>query len=201
MQHGGGQRLGDAVDLINEEDAFFQAGGLHSGVDAGDDLAHGVFRHRDVFPVIMALADEGQAHRALAGVVGDGIGHQRHAALPRRLFHDLGLADARRAHQQDGALPDGRDGVFAQRILGQIRFDGVFDLFFGSFDVHKRSSHPQVLFSSRQGSSSSYSASARADAALADGPANSSSSSTTFMAQGGTLASSKRSPRNRNAVS
>ena len=35
----------------------------------------------------------------------------------------------------------------------------------------------------------------------AAGPANSSSSSTTFMAQGGTLASSNRSPRKRNAAS
>ena len=84
----------------------------------------------------MALTDEGQAHGALAGVMGDGIGHQRHAALPRRLLHDLGLADARRPHQQDGALADGRDGVFAQSIFGEVRFDGMLDLFFGSFDVH-----------------------------------------------------------------
>ena len=81
--------------------------------------------------------------------MGDGVSHQRHAALPRRLFHDPRLADARRAHQQDGALPDGRDGVFAQRVLGQIGFDGMFDLLLGSLDIHKASSHPQVLFSSR----------------------------------------------------
>ena len=136
LQHGGGQRLGDAVDLVDEEDALFQAGGLHLGVDAGDDLAHGVLRHRDVPAAVVALTDEGQAHGALAGVMGDGIGHQRHAALPRRLLHDLGLADARRPHQQDGALADGRDGVFAQSIFGEVRFDGMLDLFFGSFDVH-----------------------------------------------------------------
>ena len=34
----------------------------------------------------MALPDEGQAHGALAGVVGDGVGHQCHAALPGGLF-------------------------------------------------------------------------------------------------------------------
>ena len=39
------------------------------------------------------------------------------------------------------------------------------------------------------------------EALRAASPVNSSSSSTTFIAQGGTLASSKRSPRNRNAVS
>ena len=136
LQHGGGQRLGDTVDLVDEEDALFQAGGLHLGVDAGDDLAHGVFRHRDVPASVVSLADEGQAHGALAGVVGDGIGHQRHAALPRRLLHHLRLADARRPHQQDGALADGGDGVLAQSVLGEIGSDGMLDLFFGSFDVH-----------------------------------------------------------------
>ena len=136
LQHGGGQRLGDTVDLVDEEDALLQAGGLHLGVDTGDDLAHGVLRHRDVPAAVVALTDEGQAHGALAGVMGDGIGHQRHAALPRRLLHDLGLADARRPHQQDRALADGRDGVFAQSIFGEVRFDGMLDLFFGSFDVH-----------------------------------------------------------------
>ena len=40
----------------------------------------------------MALADKGQAHGALAGVVGDGVGHQCHAALPGGLLHDLGKA-------------------------------------------------------------------------------------------------------------
>ena len=37
----------------------------------------------------MALPDEGQAHGALAGVVGDGVGHQRNVALLRDLLHAL----------------------------------------------------------------------------------------------------------------
>ena len=199
LQHGGGQRFRHTVDLVDEQNALGEAGGLHLGIDAGNDLAHGVFSHRDIFAAVVALADEGQAHGALAGVVGDGVGHQRHAALPRRLFHDLGLADARRAHQQDGALPDGRDGVFAQSILGKVGFYGVFNFFFGSFDIHNK--FPHELFRSRYRSSSSASASARVLCGRAAAPVNSSSSRTTFMAHGGTLASSNRSPRNRKAVS
>ena len=148
----------------------------------------------------MALPDEGQAHGALPGVVGDGIGHQCHPALPGHLLHHLGLTDARRAHQQDRPLPDGRNGVFAQGILGKVGLDGVFDFFFGAFDVHN--SFPLVsgvvqvtvqvvLFGQRVGKS----------AGRAGAPVNSSSSSTTFIAQGGTLASSNRSPKNRKAVS
>ena len=202
LQHGGGQRFGHAVDLVDEQDALRKAGGLHFGVDAGDDLTHGVFGHRDVLSAVVALANEGQAHSALAGVVSDGVGHQRHSAFPGHLLHHLRLANARRPHQQDGALPDSRDGVFAQGILGKVGFYGVFDLFFGTFDVHNRC-FPlyQELFRSRYRSSSSASASARALAGRAAAPVNSSSSRTTFMAHGGTLASSNRSPKNRKAVS
>ena len=149
----------------------------------------------------MALPDKGQTHGALAGVVGDGVGHQAHAGLGGDLLHDLGLADARRAHQQDGALPDGGNGVFAQRILGKVSFYGMLDLFFGTFDINNGFPSCQELFNSRYRSSSSARASARALAGRAAAPVNSSSSSTTFIAQGGTLAASKRSPRNRNAVS
>jgi hypothetical protein len=199
LQHGGGQRFRHTVDLVDEQNALGEAGGLHLGIDAGNDLAHGVFGHGDVLSAVVALADEGQAHGALAGVVGDGVGHQRHAALPGYLLHHLRLANARRPHEQNGTLPDGRDGVFAQSILGKVGFYGVFNFFFGSFDIHNK--FPHELFRSRYRSSSSASASARALAGRAAAPVNSSSSRTTFMAHGGTLASSNRSPRNRKAVS
>ena len=136
LQHGGGKRLGHAVDLVDEQDTLGKAGGLHFGVDAGDDLTHGVLGHRHVLIAVVALPDKGQTHSALPGVVGDGVGHQRHPALPGYLLHHLCFANARRAHQQDGALPDGGNGVFAQRILGKVGFYGMFDLFLGTFDIH-----------------------------------------------------------------
>ena len=101
----------------------------------------------------------------------------------------------------DGALPDGGNGVFAQRILSKVGFYGMLDLFFGTFDIHNIFPSCQELFSSRYRSSSSARASARALAGRAAAPVNSSSSSTTFIAHGGTLASSNRSPKNRKAVS
>ena len=201
LQHGGGKRLGHAVDLVDEQNALRKAGGLHFSVDAGNDLAHGVFGHRYVLIAVVALPDKGQTHGALAGVVGDGVGHQCHPALPGHLLHHLRFSNARRAHQQDGALPDGGNGVFAQRILGKVGFYGMLDLFFGTFDIHNGSPSCQELFNSRYRSSSSARASARALAGRAAAPVNSSSSSTTFIAHGGTLASSNRSPKNRKAVS
>ena len=69
-------------------------------------------------------------------MVGDGIGYQPYSAFLCHLLHDGGFSDSRRAHKQNGTLPDGRDGVFAQSIFGEVRFDGMLDLFFGSFDVH-----------------------------------------------------------------
>ena len=201
LQHGGGQRLGHAVDLVDEQNALRKAGGLHFSVDAGNDLTHGVLGHRHVLIAVVALPDKGQTHGALAGVVGDGVGHQCHPALPGHLLHHLRFANTRRAHQQDGALPDGGNGVFAQRILGKVSFYGMLDLFFGTFDIHNIFPSCQELFSSRYRSSSSARASARALAGRAAAPVNSSSSSTTFIAHGGTLASSNRSPKNRKAVS
>ena len=198
LQHGGGQRLGDAVDLVNEQDALLQAGGLHLFIDGGDDLAHGVLRDRDVPAAVVPLPDKGQAHGALAGVVGDGVGHQRHPALPGGLLQDLGLADARRAHQQNRALAHRRDGVFPQGVLGQIGFHRPLDFFFCAFDIHSKT--PYELFRSRYRSSSSSQAADRSAGACGGG-VNSSSSSTTFMAQGGTPASSNLSPKKRNAAS
>ena len=139
LQHGGGKGLGDAVDLVDKQDALLQAGGFHFGVDAGNDLAHGVLGHRHVLIPVVALPDKGQTHGALPGVVGDGVRHQCHPALPRHLLHHLSLADARRSHQQDGTLPDGRNGIFAQLVLGKVCLDGVLDLFFGTLDIHNSS--------------------------------------------------------------
>ena len=139
LQHGGGQRLGHAVDLVDEQNALRKAGGLHFSVDAGNDLTHGVLGHRHVLIAVVALPDKGQTHGALPGVVGNGVGHQCHPALPGHLLHHLRFANARRAHQQDGALSDGGNGVFAQRILGKVSFYGMLDLFFGTFNVHNSS--------------------------------------------------------------
>ncbi len=109
LEHHGRQRLGDAVDLVEEEDALPQSRALHQLIDGGEDLAHGVLCNGVFLAAVGPLFDEGQADGALPGVVGDGVGHQAHPRLGGDLGHDLGLADARRAHEQNGPLPDGRD--------------------------------------------------------------------------------------------
>ena len=120
LEHHGGQGLRDAVDLIQEEDALFQAGFFHQLVHGGQNLTHGVLGDRVLLPAVNPLLDHGQAHGALAGVVGNGVGHQTHAALRGDLLHNLGLADARRPHQQHGPLPDGGNEIVAQGVSGEI---------------------------------------------------------------------------------
>ena len=140
LEHHRGQGLGHAVDLVEEQNALADAGFLGQGVHRAQNLAHGVLGDGVLHPVIDALFNEGQAHGALAGVVGDGVGHQSHVFLGGDLLHDLGLADARRAHQQNGALPHGGDAVIAQRVPAEVSAQGVADLFLGLFDVHKMTS-------------------------------------------------------------
>ena len=138
LQHHGRERLRDAVDLIEEQNALLDARALDLAVDRGDDLAHRVGGDRVFLPAELLVLDVGQAERGLARVVGQRVGHQPDAGLLRDLLHDLGLADARRAHQQDGALPDGRDAVGAELVAREIGAQRVLDLIFGSFDMHKQ---------------------------------------------------------------
>ena len=122
LEHHGGQGLGDAVDFVQEEDAFLEAGFLHQLIDGGQNLAHGVLGDGEFLSAVDAFFNEGQAHGALAGVMGDGVGHQAHAGFRGHLLHDLGFAHAGGAHQQDGPLADGGNQVIPQGVLGQIGF-------------------------------------------------------------------------------
>ena len=89
------------------------------------------------FPAVLLLPDKGKSHSALPGVVGDGIGYQVDLTFPGDLFHDLCLADPRRSHKQNGALPDGGNTVFPIFIFDQICLYSVLDLLFCSFNVHQ----------------------------------------------------------------
>ena len=136
LQHGGSQGLADAVHLVQEEDALFDARGLHHVIHAGDDLAHGVLADCVLPPAVGLVLDEWQAQGALPGVVGHGIAHQPHAQLLCDLLHDGRLADARWPHQEDRPLLFDGDAVVAKLIFGEIRPHGDLDLVFGLFDVH-----------------------------------------------------------------
>ena len=136
LQHGGSQCFGYTVDLVNKQNTVFQAGLLHLVIHAGNDLAHCVLRYAAVRAAKIAVADKWQAHGALAGVVGDGVCHQRNAAFLRDLLHDLGFANARRAHQQNRPLADGRNQRGAGIVHGKVCLDRVFNFLFGAFDVH-----------------------------------------------------------------
>ena len=146
LQHRRGQRLADAVDLVDEQDTVFLAGALHGRVDAGDDLTHRVLGHAAGLAAKIPLPDEGQAHGTLPRVVGDGIGHQRNVALLRNLLHNLGFAYARRAHQQNGALADGRYQRAADIVRGKVGLHRTLDFLFGTLNIHGSSSFRVKFF-------------------------------------------------------
>ena len=139
LQHGGVERLGHAVDLVEEQDTAPHPALLHVGVHRGDDLAHGVLGGLVLQALEFLVHDERQPERALARVVRHGVGHQAHVQLLGDLLHDGGLADARRAHEEHRPLLFHRHCVAAELILGEVCRHGVFDLFLGLFDIHGHS--------------------------------------------------------------
>ena len=97
LQDGGRERLRDAVDLVQEQDAFLPTRFGHGFIDRRDDFAHRVFGHAERLALEGALGDIRQAEGALTRVVRHGIAHQPDAHLARHLLHDGGLAHAGRA--------------------------------------------------------------------------------------------------------
>ena len=55
LQHGRSQRLGNAVDLIDEEKSLGESCVFDLIVDRRDDLTHGIFRHMDILPTVSPL--------------------------------------------------------------------------------------------------------------------------------------------------
>ena len=73
LEHGRVQRLGNAIDLVEKQDARTQARLVHVVIDRGDDLAHGVFGGIVLEALEVVVNDTRQAQRALARVVRHGI--------------------------------------------------------------------------------------------------------------------------------
>ena len=181
LQHGRRQRLRDAVDLIQKEDALRDAGRLDPVIDRRDDLAHGVFRDGVLLPAVLLAGDEGKADGALSGVVGDRVGDQADPQFLGDLLHDGGLADAGRSHEENGPLPLRRNFIGAGLVLVQVGPDGIDDFLFGFFNVQFDAQFVPSRFST---------------VSIPSGVRNN------FIAQSGTPVSSSSSSRqNTNAVS
>ena len=117
LQHSRSQGFGYAVDFIYKENSFLKSCFLHPVIDGGHNLAHGILRHR-ILPVpIHFFLDEGKAHRALSGVMGDGIGYQPDPAFPGYLLHYLGLSHSGGTDKQHRPLPDGWYDILPILIL------------------------------------------------------------------------------------
>ena len=136
LQHGGRQCLGDTVDLVQKQDSLPVPRSFHGIVHRGNDLTHGIFRHSHRRTAVGFFHDFRQAHGALPGVVGHSIGHQLHAALGRRLFHNGSLSDTRRAHQQQRTLLHRREAVRPLLILLEICPHGMHDFFLRLLNIH-----------------------------------------------------------------
>ena len=136
QQHGRGEGLRDAVDLVQKQNALRFSGGAHTVVDAGDDLAHGVFADLIVLAAVFLFYDHRQTQCALAGVVGHGIAHKAKPHLISDLLHNGGLAQARRTQQEDGPLMHQWEPVAAQSVLLQVDLYGIFDLLLCTCYIH-----------------------------------------------------------------
>ena len=140
LEHGGCQCLRHAVDLIDKENSFLLPCLLHLLIDRGNDLTHGIFRHRAGLSLIFFFPDKRKANGTLAGMMGDGVGKKGQSALFGHLLHNLGLTDTWRSHEQHRALADHRNPVLSVRSPQVVCINGMFDFFFCSLDIHKSSS-------------------------------------------------------------
>ena len=161
LQNRGHERLGDAVDLVEEQDSRLQSGFLHLFVDRGNDLAHGVLRRTVLPPSRRTVNNDWQAERALARVVRHGIADEADMLLLRKLRQDGRFADTRRAHEQNGPLLFARYAPQAVLRSGRIGADGLPQLLFCLFYIHASSpfglSASKTSFSAHGGRSiSSY---------------------------------------------
>ena len=135
LQHGGRQRLRDAVDLVKEKDAFRNTGQLDLVVDRGHDLTHCVLGYRVLLSAVFLFGYKGEADGALPCVMGDRIGDQADPALLRHLLHNGSLADAGRSHEKDRPLPLRRDLIGACLVLLQIGPDCIDHFLLSFLDV------------------------------------------------------------------
>ena len=104
LQHGGGEGLAGAVDLVKEEDALCHARLFDGVVSGGDDFAHRIARHLVALALEGVVVNVGQSQGALPGVVRDGV-RDKVDAQPLGDLRDNGcLANARRSHKDERAL-------------------------------------------------------------------------------------------------
>ena len=141
LQHHRRECLGNAVDLIEEQNALFDARAFHFAVHRSDNLAHCVGGDGAFLAAEHHLVDERQTERGLARVVRQRVGDKADAGLLGNLLHNLRFADARRSHQQDWPLPNRRNAIRAEFIGREIRLERVFDFVFCSLYVHDSSSN------------------------------------------------------------
>ena len=130
LEHRGIQRLRNAVDLVEEQDALAQPRALHVIVNRRDDLRHRVLGCIEFLPLEFPMLDMGKAERALARMMCHGVRHDADAQLAGDLLHDGGLADSRRAHQENRSLVHGGNREQPRVIPLQICLNSVFHLLF-----------------------------------------------------------------------
>ena len=136
LQHGGCERLAHAVDLVEEQDALVDAALLACAVHGRDDLGHRVVRHAVLAPIELLLRDEGQAERALARVVRDGIRDEVDVHLAGDLRDDGGLAHARGAEHDEGPLHALRHARQSAVVFREVCAHRAADLLFRLLYVH-----------------------------------------------------------------
>ncbi len=138
LKHRRIKRLGNAVDLVKEQNAARTTRLGHVVVNRGDDLRHRVLGNVNVAAAVLLAHHNGKAQRALTRVMGHRVRNQADAQLIGDLRHDGSLADTRRAQQENGALVCNGDAVHPGFVFRQVCLNRLLDLLFRICDVHLR---------------------------------------------------------------
>ena len=144
LQHRRRERLRDAVDLVQKQDAFLHAALLDLVIHGSNDLAHCVFGHLIRAAAVAFVSNKRQTDRALPRMMRDRISDQIDPAFLRDLFHDCCFADTGRSDQKNRALPLGRNLICSRFIPLRVGAYSVDDFLLCLFNIHRLSSYIQL---------------------------------------------------------
>ena len=136
LKHGGGKRLRDAINFIQEQYSLMNACFFLHAIHRCNNLAHGVFANAVMMTVEILLGNERQAQRALTRVVRNGVTHEVDTRLARNLRHYGGFTHTRRSEHHNRSLHMKRDARQSMVVFRQISADSAPDLLSCLLDVH-----------------------------------------------------------------
>ena len=143
LEHCRSKGLGNAVDLIEEENTLFDASGFDSVIKCSHDLTHRVLGYLHVSTGVVSMYNNRKTEGRLSCVVGHRVGNKVYASFLSYLLHDSGLTDTRCAKQEHRSLMFYADSVIAKFVFNEIGLYRIKYLLFCVFNIHSHFSSVQ----------------------------------------------------------